>query len=192
MKKELKGFVCGVLTVSVIGACASAAGIWDKIDVLRNDIKVVVNGKEISVDNFLYNDTTYIPLRAVSTALGENVEYDETTGTAYIGEKPVSQTPPTTQVVIPEPMYIETEEEGVVTNDEFRFKVSKKSQTISCDKIIDKANELVGSKKFCSFGFNIAEDDEADYPTVISDIHPDVPIEQYYQILYPWLKSLQQ
>lgn len=88
MKKEIKGFVCGVLsTVIVSVGIVSASGVWDNISVLRNDIKVVVDGTEVTADNFLYNDTTYLPIRAIGTALGENVEYDEQTNTAYIGER---------------------------------------------------------------------------------------------------------
>lgn len=85
----MKKFICGVLVGSLCALSVSsiAAGIWDNISVLRNDIKVVVNGSEVTADNFVYEDTTYLPLRAVSTALGENVEYDETTNTAYIGER---------------------------------------------------------------------------------------------------------
>lgn len=84
----MKKFVCGIIVGSIctLSVGSLAGGIWDNISVLRNDIKVVVNGNEVTADNFLYQDTTYLPLRAVSTALGENVEYDEQTNTAYIGE----------------------------------------------------------------------------------------------------------
>ena len=85
MKKFVAGFLSGALMFGIIGAGAS--GIWDNIEVLRNDIKVVVNGNEITSDNFLYNDTTYLPLRAVSEALNQSVSYDEVTNTAYIGER---------------------------------------------------------------------------------------------------------
>lgn len=85
----MKKFICGILVGSLctltIGTLAS--GVWDNISVLRNDIKVVVDGTEVTADNFLYNDTTYLPIRAIGTALGENVEYDEQTNTAYIGER---------------------------------------------------------------------------------------------------------
>lgn len=87
MKKEIKGFICGVIATTVIAGAASAAGIWDNISVLRNDINIIVNGSEVTADNFVYNDTTYLPLRAVSTALGANVEYDDLTNTAYISGK---------------------------------------------------------------------------------------------------------
>ena len=85
----MKKFICGILVGSLctltIGTLAS--GIWENIPVLRNDIKVVVDGTEVTADNFLYQDTTYLPIRAISAALGENVEYDEAANTAYIGER---------------------------------------------------------------------------------------------------------
>lgn len=88
MKKEIKGFMCGVIATSLIGCVSiSATGVWDKIDVLRNDINVVVNGTPVSADNFLYNDTTYLPMRVVAEALGKDVQYDETTNTATIKDK---------------------------------------------------------------------------------------------------------
>lgn len=85
----MKKFICGAITGAVIATAVGvgAVGVWDTIPVLKNDIKVIVNGNEVADDNFLYNDTTYIPLRAVSSALGENVEYDEAENTAYIGER---------------------------------------------------------------------------------------------------------
>lgn len=85
----MKKFICGIVTGAVIATAigAGAVGVWDNIPVLRNDIKIVVDGQEIQSDNFLYNDTTYVPLRAVSSALGEEVEYDEAQNTAYIGER---------------------------------------------------------------------------------------------------------
>ena len=88
VKKELKGFLCGILVSGIVGAgVAYATGVWESIDVLRNDINVVVNGQQISADNFLYNDTTYLPLRAIGEALDKDVQYDEQTNTAIISEK---------------------------------------------------------------------------------------------------------
>lgn len=88
MKKELKGFVCGVLTTALVaGGAAFAAGQWKTIDVLENDITVMVDGQQVTESNFVYNDRTYLPLRAVAEAVGKSVDYDETTNTAYIGNK---------------------------------------------------------------------------------------------------------
>lgn len=89
MKKELKGFVGGVVaTTLVAGGAAFATGQWKTIDVLENDITVMVDGKQVSESNFVYNDRTYLPLRAVAEAVGKPVDYDEATNTAYIGDKP--------------------------------------------------------------------------------------------------------
>lgn len=93
MKKELKGFVCGVLTTALVaGGAAFAAGQWKTIDVLENDITVMVDGVQLNESNFLYNDRTYLPLRAVAEAVGKPVEYDEETNTAYIGNSETTKT----------------------------------------------------------------------------------------------------
>lgn len=90
MKRELKGFVCGVISTALAaGGAAFAAGQWKTIDVLENDITVMVDGKQVTEDNFVYNDRTYLPLRAVAEAVGKPVDYDEATNTAYIGSKTV-------------------------------------------------------------------------------------------------------
>ena len=59
------------------------------------DIKLVVDGKTIvpkdangnTVDPFIYNGTTYLPVRAVADALGVAVEWDPDTYTVYLGER---------------------------------------------------------------------------------------------------------
>lgn len=96
MKKELKGFICGVLTTALLTCTLTfAAGQWKTIDVLENDITVIVDGKQVTESNFVYNDRTYLPLRAVAEAVNKPVEYDEETNTAYIGEVP--EKPDTTE-----------------------------------------------------------------------------------------------
>ena len=49
-----------------------------------NDVKVYVNGKRVEEDVILSNDRTYIPLRAVSEALGAQVSWDGTSRSAMI------------------------------------------------------------------------------------------------------------
>lgn len=84
MKKELKGFIIGVILTLSISVLADN---WQTISVQPNLINVIVNGEKLNVDNFLYNGTTYLPIRAVSEALGHNVDYDGETNTAYIGSE---------------------------------------------------------------------------------------------------------
>lgn len=85
MKKMIIGITLGLCLGLSLSAMAN--GIWEKIDVLRNDVQVVVNGVGVTADNFLYNDTTYLPLRAVGEALDLNVQYDEETKTAILVER---------------------------------------------------------------------------------------------------------
>lgn len=95
MKKFILGFISGAILFGAAGTFA--ADVWQSINVLPNTIKVIVDGKEVQADNFLYNDTTYLPIRAVSEALKMNVQYDNVTSTAIISnaDTPAPTTAPT-------------------------------------------------------------------------------------------------
>ncbi|MBQ3422023.1 MAG: NPCBM/NEW2 domain-containing protein [Romboutsia sp.] len=88
MNKKAIGLV---LTGLIVGSSitAFAAG-GRKIEVFDNVKKVVVNkiNKPFTKgeEPFTYNGRTYVPLRYVSEALGEDVNWDGKTGTVYIGE----------------------------------------------------------------------------------------------------------
>jgi lysophospholipase L1-like esterase len=72
---------------AVLGAVAvstSADSGWQNADILKNAVTVNVNGTTVEADNFLYNDTTYLPIRAVSESLGLEVAYDTSTSTASL------------------------------------------------------------------------------------------------------------
>lgn len=86
--------LCGAL---LGGTAALAAGVTSKtIQVLYNDISLVVDGVPITprdangveVEPFVYNGTTYLPVRAVGEAIGKQVTWDGNTQTVYIGEAP--------------------------------------------------------------------------------------------------------
>ncbi len=117
MKKELKGFICGVIATSVL-LCggAFAAGKWTTIDVLQDDITVIVDGEKVTESNFVYNDRTYLPLRAVAEAVGKPVDYDESTNTAYIGSKEKKEDTETSSA----PFSIQYDNEYVLKNNRGR------------------------------------------------------------------------
>lgn len=86
--------LCGAL---LGGTAALAAGVTYKtIQVLYSDISLVVDGVPITpkdangveVEPFVYNGTTYLPVRAVGEAIGKQVTWDGNTQTVYIGEAP--------------------------------------------------------------------------------------------------------
>lgn len=85
MKKKISPFLAGFLSAALLMAipAAYAANAWTKtIEV--GSINIMVNGKEFHptdpngnpVDVFVYNGTTYAPLRALAEAYGLTVGYD--------------------------------------------------------------------------------------------------------------------
>lgn len=100
MKRErIKGFISGVIATTVvlgITLSAWAATGQQSITVGYNNIKVYIdnvltemkdpNGK--TVEPFIYDGTTYVPLRAVSEALNKEVVWDNNTKSIYIGAQP--------------------------------------------------------------------------------------------------------
>lgn len=93
-QKLLAGSLILVL-LSILVIPVSAVMVGKTIEVFTG-VTIYVDGVEIKptdatgkpVDTFIYNGTTYVPLRAVSQSLGENVQWDGTTQTVYIGDDP--------------------------------------------------------------------------------------------------------
>ena len=96
MKKILKGYLLGFLsTVILFGsitvfATTKTATLYD---VVVDGIRIVLDGKEFVctdangavVQPMIYNGTTYIPVRAVSSAFGKAVYWDGENQTVYLG-----------------------------------------------------------------------------------------------------------
>ena len=63
-------------------------------NVITQGIKIVVDGQKINpkdangnkVEPFIYNGTTYLPVRAIADALGKEVYWDGPNYTVYLGE----------------------------------------------------------------------------------------------------------
>lgn len=66
------------------GAVGYAAGEWENIWVQFDSVNLKVNGQNVSSSNLLYNDRTYVPLRACAEMLGSTVEWSQTSNTASI------------------------------------------------------------------------------------------------------------
>lgn len=120
MKKELRGFIVGMLVmVMLMGTVAFAGGVKQKIDVVFNAVNLEVNGKPVKVDNILYNGTTYVPIRAVSEMLDKEVGWDGKTNTAIINDK--MKEPPTKDVAGKYEYIIRDENEKAL----YSFKINK-------------------------------------------------------------------
>ncbi len=90
MKQKIQGLIAGILlgTLGTSGiAYARSGSEW--IEAIYSDIKLYVNGAKIDTSEnepFIYNGSTYLPVRAVAEALGESVEWDGNTKSIYIGK----------------------------------------------------------------------------------------------------------
>ena len=100
MNKLTKGILTFGLAGAVLaGGSVLAADLSQKIDVYYRNISLYVNGAQIVpkdakgnvVEPFIYNGTTYLPVRAVGEALGMDVQWDGKTASAYLGKKDQNQ-----------------------------------------------------------------------------------------------------
>lgn len=93
MKDKIKGLIVGIL----IGVALTASTVIATTGVIQknlhyNNIKITLNGKEIKpvdangtyVEPFIIDGTTYLPVRAVSGALGLGVAWDGETNTVKL------------------------------------------------------------------------------------------------------------
>ncbi|MBQ7565870.1 MAG: copper amine oxidase N-terminal domain-containing protein [Oscillospiraceae bacterium] len=94
MKKTGK-ILIAVLLIAVLAVTAIASTGSKKAELFYRDIKLTLNGQSVTpkdangnvVEPFIIDGTTYLPVRAVSDALGLNVEWDSATSTVKLTEK---------------------------------------------------------------------------------------------------------
>ncbi len=100
MKKRLQGFFAGVAaTIMLTSVFAVAKDLYKKIDVIYNDIKIEIDGerfipKDVNgnvVEPFIHNGTTFLPVRALATAFGKEVLWDDETYTVSLNSKTENQ-----------------------------------------------------------------------------------------------------
>lgn len=96
MFKRFQGFIIGCLVCFLLTGVVFAKTGSTTIQALYNNIKIYVDGIKITptdangttVEPFIYNGTTYLPVRAIGQALGKEVSWDGSTSTVYIGGTP--------------------------------------------------------------------------------------------------------
>ncbi|GBF75200.1 hypothetical protein PA598K_03589 [Paenibacillus sp. 598K] len=90
MKDKIKGLMAGLLIGSLItGGTVFAAG-TTSIKVVFENLKYMVDGvqkKPTTGQGFIYNGTTYVPLRFAGEALGKEVNWDGKNKTIWIGKR---------------------------------------------------------------------------------------------------------
>ncbi len=89
-----------VLSITLLLGTTAFATVGSRtVQLMYNNIKIVLNGKEITptdangnaVEPFIIDGTTYLPVRGVASALGMNVGWDGTTKTVTLNNPGVFQ-----------------------------------------------------------------------------------------------------
>ena len=96
MKNTLKGYLIGVLsTIMLLGCVTYAASTTKTIDVIYDNIKVYKDNvlcetKDANgtvVEPFIYNGTTYMPVRGTANLAGMDVTWDGATKSVYLWDE---------------------------------------------------------------------------------------------------------
>ena len=97
LNDKIKGTVAGLLigTTLTTGLAFAKNGI-EAIQAEYSDINIYMDGVLLSpkdvngktVEPFIYDGTTYLPVRAVGEAIGKQVSWDGATSSVYLGERP--------------------------------------------------------------------------------------------------------
>ena len=94
-KQRLQGLVAGVLIgVLLTGGVVFADNISKTVDVIYNSIKIFIDGAEYVakdangnvIEPFIYNGTTYLPVRGIANAFGKDVIWDGENASVYLGK----------------------------------------------------------------------------------------------------------
>ena len=93
-----KAFLSGMITMALLCALAvptlAAGNLTTLTDVMVGGIRIVIDGQELHpvnangnpVEPMIYKGTTYLPVRAVASALGKAVYWDGPSYTVYLGD----------------------------------------------------------------------------------------------------------
>jgi len=101
MKKRIRTMVIAFLTAAISCITVFAATGYQSAQIYYKNIKIIIDGEQITpkdvlgniVDPFIMDGTTYLPVRAVSEALGMDVVWDGKTYTVYLNTPAVPPPP---------------------------------------------------------------------------------------------------
>ena len=112
MKKRLVLVIAVVMVLAFAAGTVAAPAVTDITAKLAADFKFTLNGNDWQAKDadgsvmapIVYKDRTYLPVRAISEALGVKVDWDADTRTVILGEAPVKEEPVKEEPVKEEPV----------------------------------------------------------------------------------------
>ena len=86
--------IISLCCVFIVSGVVFANGVWEDVTIYYDNIKIKVNDTYIDLTNannetiepFIINGTTYVPIRAVSEAMGKKVMWDGNEKVVYISD----------------------------------------------------------------------------------------------------------
>ena len=94
MKEKMKGFIAGVIVtaITLTGIAVFSTAREQTLTAMFDNIQIFLSGNYLEltdandnpVEPFIVDGTTYLPVRAISEALGLNVYWDEETNSIYL------------------------------------------------------------------------------------------------------------
>lgn len=97
LKSLLCGFMAGIMAMCAVPTIAK--DIQTSINVTYRNIKIYADGNLVNTSNsneaFIYNGTTYLPVKAVGEAFNKAVNWDGKNSAVYIGTQPSNMSQPT-------------------------------------------------------------------------------------------------
>lgn len=127
-----KKIVSTLAIMLILSTVVIASSRIANIKVVYDNIKIVVDGKEVNfgldsegkkIEPFIYNGTTYLPVRAVGEAVGKEVSWDQSSKTVFLGSAAVNNN--FTQVNIEEKDLINTLDAFNKTSHVYVYKSGK-------------------------------------------------------------------
>jgi uncharacterized protein YabE (DUF348 family) len=93
--KSIKSFVAGLIVGIMLLSAFTVFADNKNIEAFYNNIKLAIDGKAVelkdtkgkAIEPFIYEGTTYLPVRAIAEALGMEVKFNETTNTVELDNK---------------------------------------------------------------------------------------------------------
>lgn len=87
--KTIKSFICGCIFTSIIFVGTFAAAESKMISVAYDNIKIKINGENVSTDvsPFIYQGRTFVPIRFVAEKLDKDVKWDGINRTVEIKDQ---------------------------------------------------------------------------------------------------------
>jgi hypothetical protein len=93
--KSIKSFVAGLIVGIMLLSTFTVFADNKNIEAFYNNIKLAIDGKAVelkdvkgnAIEPFIYEGTTYLPVRAIAEALGMEAKFNETTNTVELSKK---------------------------------------------------------------------------------------------------------